>query len=98
MLRDKNDERTIMQFVLDECPSGDWKIKFYVTTVADVKADPDAEPDERFTYEGTARDFISDMRLRDPDVADVLDEKIMVVADDIRCDFTAQTMEIYILI
>ena len=98
MIKDKADERTIMQFVLDECSSGDWQIKFYVTTVADVKADPDAEPDQRFTYEGTARDFISDMRLRDPDVADVLDEKIIVVADDIRCDFTAQTMEINILI
>ena len=98
MIKDKTDERTIMQFVLDECSSDDWQIKFYVTTVADLKADPDAEPDERFTYEGTARDFISDMRLRDPDVADVLDEKIMAVADDIRCDFTTQTMEIYILI
>ena len=98
MLRDQTDERTIMQFVLDECSSGDWQIKFHVTKVADVKVDPDAEPDECFTYEGTARDFISDMRLRDPDVADVLDEKIMAVADDILCDFAAKTMEIDILI
>ena len=98
MLRDTNDERTIMQFVLDECSSGDWQIKFYVTKVEDVKADPDAAPDERFNYEGAARDFISDMRLCDPDVADVLDEKIMAVADDILCDFAAKTMEISILI
>ncbi len=98
MLRNKTYERTIMQFVLDECSSGDWQIKFYITKVADVKADPDAEPDERFTYEGAARDFISDMRLRDPDVADVLDEMLMAAADNIRCDFAAKSMEIGILI
>ena len=98
MIRDTQDERTVAKFVQDVCIQRDWQLKFQVTTSEDVLDDPDAEPDERFTYEGTVRDFISDMRLRDPDVADVLDAKIMAVADDIRCDFTAQTMEIYILI
>ncbi len=97
MLRNKTDERTIMQFVLDVC-NADWQVKFYVTKVEDVKADPDAEPDERFTYEGTASDFVHELRMRDDDVAAILDEKIMEVADNIRCDYNAKTLEIDILI
>ena len=97
MLRDKTDERTIMQIVLDVC-TADWQVKFYVTKVEDVKADPDAEPDERFTYEGIARDFVHELRMRDDDVAAILDEKIMEVADNIHCDYNAKTLEIDILI
>ena len=94
MIKDKTDKRTIMQFVLDECSSGDWQIKFYVTKVADVKADPDAEPDERFTFEGFAEYFLEDMRSRAAEIAAVLDERIMGIADDIRVDYNAKLLEI----
>ena len=97
MIRDKNDERTIKQFVTEVCASGNWRLRFYVTLVKDVKNDPDAEPDARYTYEGAARNFYDEMLKRDNDVLDILDEKIMQVADDIRCDFNAETLDIYIL-
>lgn len=98
MLRDMSDERTVAQFVTDECNSGDWQIKFYVTKVEDVKDDPDAEPDQRFTFEGAARDFEANMRQREDGVAAILDEQIMMIAEDILCDYKAKTMEIDILL
>ena len=97
LLRDERDDRTVAKFVSDECGFGNWQLRFYVTTIKDVKADPDAEPDERFTYEGAAREFEREMRMRDDEIAAVLDEPIMQIADNIRCDYKAQTMEIEIL-
>ena len=97
MLRDKTDDRTIARFVTDVCAYGNWQLKFYVTKMDDVKDDPDVEPDERFTYEGDAREFIHEMRMRDDDVAALLDEKVMEIANDVQCDFTAEILMIDIV-
>lgn len=96
MLRDPQDERTVAKFVSDVCAYGNWRLIFHVTTSEDVKADPDAEPDERFTYEGAAKEFEHELRMRDDDVASILDERIMMIADDILCDYDAETLEIEI--
>lgn len=98
MLRDTTDERTIVEFVTDVCASGNWKLTFHVTTEEAVKEDPDAEPDERFTFDGDARDFEEEMRSREDDVIDtILDEPIMMIADDILCDYDENTLDIYII-
>lgn len=96
MIRDKYDERTVAKFVSDVCFQRDWQLKFYVTTSEDVREDPDAEPDERFTFDGFAEYFLEDMRGRSPEIAAVLDEKIMMIADDIRVDYDAKILEIEI--
>ena len=48
MIRDEKDDRSIIDFVCDVCAPSGWLLKFYVTTIEDVKADPDAEPNECF--------------------------------------------------
>lgn len=97
LLRDETDDRTIAKFVADECGYGNWTLTFHVTSVEAVKDDPDAEPDARFTYVGAAREFEREMRMRDDDVSAILDEQIMQIADNILCDYKAETMEIEIL-
>lgn len=97
MIRDEKDDRSISEFVYDVCCPDDWLLKFYVTTIEDVKADPDAEPDERFTYEGSAKEFWHEMRMRDDEVTAILDEKIMQIADKIFCNYHKKILEIYIL-
>lgn len=94
MLRDRGDERSVAKFVSDACYERDWQLKFYVTTSEAVRDDPDAEPDERFTFEGFAEFFEEDMRSRDAEIAAVLDERIMDIADDIRVDYDAKILEI----
>ena len=94
MIRDPQDERTVAKFVQDVCFHRDWKLKFQVTTSEDVQDDPDAEPDERFTFEGFAEYFEETMRSRDAKVSAILDERIMSIADDIRVDYDAKVLEI----
>lgn len=94
MIRDTQDERTVAKFVQDVCIQHDWKLKFQVTTSEDVQNDPDAEPDERFTFEGFAEYFEETMLSRDAKVAAILDERIMSIADDIRVDYNAKVLEI----
>ncbi len=94
MIRDTQDERTVAKFVQDVCIQRDWQLKFQVTTSEDVQDDPDAEPDERFTFEGFSEYFEETMRSRDAEVAAILDERIMSIADDIRVDYDAKVLEI----
>ena len=37
------------------------------------------------------------MRMRDDDVAALLDEKVMEIANDVQCDFTAEILMIEIV-
>lgn len=94
MIRDPQDERTVAKFVQDVCIQRDWQLKLQVTTGKDVRNDPDAEPDERFTFEGFAESFKESMRSRDAEVSAILDERIMSIADDIRVDYDAKVLEI----
>lgn len=94
MLRDEGDERSVAKFVSDVCYERDWQLKFHVTTSEAVRDDPDAEPDERFTFEGFVEFFEEDMRSRDAEIAAVLDERIMDIADDIRVDYDTKILEI----
>lgn len=97
MIRNEKDNRSISEFIDDVCCPDDWLLKFYVTTVEALKADPDAEPDERFTYDGPAKEFWYVMRMRDEEIAAILDEKIMQIADEIFCDYHEKILEIYII-
>jgi hypothetical protein len=63
-----------------------------------VKDDPDSEPDKCFSYEGPARDFEHEIRMRDDDVAALLDEKVVEIANDVRCDFNAEILIIDIVL
>ena len=94
MIRDRYDERSVAKFVSDVCFEKDWQLKFHVTTSEAVRDDPDAEPDERFTFEGYAEYFLEDMRSRAAEIAAILDERIMTIADDIRVDYDAKVLEI----
>ncbi|CDD53411.1 unknown [Ruminococcus sp. CAG:379] len=97
MIRDEKDDRSIADFVCDVCAPSGWLLKFYVTTIEDVKADPDAEPNERFTYEGPAEEFWHEMRMRGDEIAAILDEKVMQIAEEILCDYHEKVLTIDIL-
>jgi len=97
MIRDEKDDRSIADFVCDVCAPSGWLLKFYVTTIEDVKADPDAEPNERFTYEGPAEEFWHEMRMRGDEIAAILDEKVMQIAEEILCDYQEKVLTIDIL-
>lgn len=102
MIADKEDKRTLLEFVLQEMvykgkyEGNQWELTLNYYSVDDVKAEPDAERDERYSYDGAADDFEDTMREREG-AAFVLDIPLMENATDIYVYPETHRFEIDIL-